>query len=113
MGRADVQQLIKALDEANIEPVESPLIDVAKQLEKLVKANEAQVRLARAEAKKEVVTNLDALEKIASEVNKMPTIDMQPVADAIANLDKPQTTYVFTVSRNQNGFIQTITAKPR
>ena len=135
MARADVQALLKGLDEINDGSPSNNLTEVAAQLTKLVKASEAQVRLSRVESKKEAVCNHDVLTKVAKEINVIasfdaqpvadalskvvkdinvaPIIDMQPLADALKEvINKDKQVYKFSVERNRDGLIQTITAQP-
>ena len=113
MARTDVQEMLKVLESFDETPPVDRLSDVAVQLEKLVKASEAQVRLSRAESKKECVNNHDVLEKIAMEINRTPALDIQPLTDALKEvINKDKQVYKFSVERNRDGFIQTITAQP-
>lgn len=129
MARSDVQALIQRIEDANkaldyapsdesgdetVKVASLPAIDVAKLPDVVVDglAKQLEAIAKRPTGNKDIVA---ALARVAAELsNKPDAIDLSGVIrslDRLAQTDRPQPDYNFTVNRDSHGFIASIRAE--
>jgi len=93
------------------------LVEGFKQLIK-DSTNRTAAELARSQSQLEVLATLQTLIKTNAGVNRSPPLDLAPLAEVLASIDKnskpqPRSVYEFDIQRTDRGFIDKIIAIPK